>query len=132
MLHTPVELRQDVVEQHVAQRLEVLGEDVADGVKCVVAGGGHPLGFLQGSGGAGSTRAVSLEVLKQTPPKQTRTMADLGLLLGQLHVVEDPEDDSEQVLPPVFLEGVSVSLHHFKHHGQAPGTQTRTVAIHNV
>lgn len=64
LLHTPVELRQDVVEQHVAQCLEILGEDVADGVKCVIAGGGHPLGFLQG--GRGSTRAVSSEVLKQT------------------------------------------------------------------
>lgn len=48
LLHTPVQLRQDVVEQNVAQGLEVLGEDVADGVKCVVAGGGHPLGFLRG------------------------------------------------------------------------------------
>lgn len=57
---------------------------------------------------------------------------DLSLLLGQLHVVEDPEDDSEQVLPPVFLEGVSVGLHHFKHHGQAPGTQTRIVATSKV
>lgn len=56
-------------------------------------------------------------------------MADLGLLLGQLHVVEDPEDNSEQVLPPVFLKGVSVRLHHFEHHGQAPGTQTHTVGI---
>lgn len=57
---------------------------------------------------------------------------DLSLLLGQLHVVEDPEDDSEQVLPPVFLEGVSVGLHHFKHHGQAPGTQTHIVATSKV
>lgn len=52
LLHTPVELRQDVVEQHVAQRLKVLGEDVADGVKCVIAGGGHPLGFLRWEGNA--------------------------------------------------------------------------------
>lgn len=52
LLHTPVELRQDVVQQHVAQRLEILGEDVADGVKCVITGGGHPLGFLRGSKGA--------------------------------------------------------------------------------
>lgn len=59
-------------------------------------------------------------------------MADLGLLLGQLHVVENPEDDSEQVLPPVLLKGVSVGLHHFEHHGQAPGTQTHIVAIGNM
>lgn len=49
----------------------------------------------------------------------------LSLLLRQLHVVKDPEDDSEQVLPPVFLEGVPIGLHHFKHHCQAPGKCVR-------
>lgn len=44
----------------------------------------------------------------------------LSLLLRQLHVVKDPEDDSEQVLPPVFFEGVPIGLHHLKHHCQPP------------
>lgn len=48
----------------------------------------------------------------------------LSLLLGQLHVIEDPEDDSEQVLPPVLLESVPVRLHHLKHDGQPPKTKT--------
>lgn len=48
----------------------------------------------------------------------------LCLLLGQLHVVKDPEDYPEQVLPPVLLEGVSVGLHDLKHHCQAPVHQT--------
>lgn len=47
LLHTPVQLSQDVVKQDVVEGLEVLGEDIADGIKCVVAGGGHPLCFLR-------------------------------------------------------------------------------------
>lgn len=47
LLHTPVQLSQDVIKQDVVEGLEVLGEDVADGIKCVVAGGGHPLCFLR-------------------------------------------------------------------------------------
>lgn len=47
----------------------------------------------------------------------------LSLLLRQLHVVKDPENDSEQILPPVFLKGVPVGLHHFKHHCETPGTR---------
>lgn len=50
----------------------------------------------------------------------------LSLLLRQLHVVKDPKNNSEQVLPPVFLKGVSVGLHHFKHHRQPPGKCTHT------
>lgn len=47
----------------------------------------------------------------------------LSLLFRQLHVVEDPEDDAEQILPPVFLIGVAVCLHHLKHHRQTPDKQ---------
>lgn len=53
-------------------------------------------------------------------------MVYLSLLLRELHVVKDPEDDSEQVLPPVFLKGVPVGLHHLKHHCQPPGKCTHT------
>lgn len=45
--------------------------------------------------------------------------SDLGLLLGKLHVVEDAEDDPEEVVPPVLLKGVSVTLHDLKHDGEA-------------
>lgn len=48
LLDTPVELRQNVVKQNVVEGLKVLGEDITDGIKCVVAGGGHPLCFLKG------------------------------------------------------------------------------------
>lgn len=64
------------------------------------------------------------------PPaaKDDRHAAYLSLLLWELHVVKDPEDDSEQVLPPVFLKRVPVGLHHFKHHRQPPEiTETQTV-----
>ncbi len=47
LLHTPVELSQNVIQQDVIEGLKVLGEDVTDGVKCMVAGGGHPLCFLR-------------------------------------------------------------------------------------
>ena len=30
----------------------------------------------------------------------------LSLLLPQLHIAKDPEDNSEQVLPPVFFQKV--------------------------
>lgn len=55
LLHTPVELGQNVVQQHVAQGLKVLREDVADGVKRVVTGGGHPLRLLGSHGVEAST-----------------------------------------------------------------------------
>lgn len=47
MLHTPVELSKDVIQQDAIEGLKVLGEDIADGVKCVVAGSRHPLCFLR-------------------------------------------------------------------------------------
>lgn len=45
--------------------------------------------------------------------------SDLRLLLRQLHVVEDAEDDPEEVVPPVLLEGVAVALHDLEHDGEA-------------
>lgn len=47
LLHTPVKLSQNVIKQDVTEGLEVLGEDITDGIKCMVAGGGHPLCFLR-------------------------------------------------------------------------------------
>ncbi len=47
LLHTPVELSQNVIQQDIIEGLKVLGEDITDGVKCMVAGGGHPLCFLR-------------------------------------------------------------------------------------
>lgn len=47
LLHTPVELSQDVIQQDITEGLKVLGEDITDGIKCMVAGGGHPLCFLR-------------------------------------------------------------------------------------
>lgn len=49
------------------------------------------------------------------------TSAYLSLLLWELHIVKDPEDNSKQILPPVFLKGVPIGLHHFEHHCQSPG-----------
>lgn len=49
------------------------------------------------------------------------TAAYLSLLLWELHIVKDPEDNSKQILPPVFLKGVPIGLHHFEHHCQSPG-----------
>lgn len=42
----PLQLREDVGQQDLAERLVELGEDVADGVQRVVARRRHPLGFL--------------------------------------------------------------------------------------
>lgn len=44
--------------------------------------------------------------------------SDLCLLLGELHVVKDAEDDSEEVVPPMLLERVTVTLHDLKHDSQ--------------
>lgn len=41
--------------------------------------------------------------------------SDLCLLLRELHVVKDAEDDSEEVVPPVLLEGEAVALHDLEH-----------------
>lgn len=49
LLHTPVELSQDVIKQDIIEGLKVLREDITDGVECMVAGGGHPFCFLKGS-----------------------------------------------------------------------------------
>lgn len=46
--------------------------------------------------------------------------------IWQLHVVEYPEDDAEQVLPPVLGEPVTIRLHHLKHHGQRSEKQNST------
>lgn len=45
--------------------------------------------------------------------------SDLCLLLRELHVVKDAEDDSEEVVPPVLLESVTVTLHDLKHDCEA-------------
>lgn len=42
--------------------------------------------------------------------------SDLRLLLRKFHVVENAEDNSEEVVPPVLLKGVAVTLHDLKHH----------------
>lgn len=52
-------------------------------------------------------------------------ISDLRLLLGQLHVVEDAEDNPEEVVPPVLLEGVAVALHDLKHDGEASEEEQR-------
>lgn len=49
----------------------------------------------------------------------------LSLLLRKLHVVKDPEHNAEQILPPVFLVGVTVRLHHLKHYCQTPVNKTK-------
>ncbi len=56
----------------------------------------------------------------------------LSLLLWKLHVVKDPEHDAEQILPPVFLVGVTVRLHHLKHHRQTPDNKTKTDCLDKV
>lgn len=43
----PLQLREDVGQQDLAERLVELGEDVADGVQRVVACRRHPLSFLR-------------------------------------------------------------------------------------
>lgn len=45
--------------------------------------------------------------------------SDLCLLLGELHVVKDAEDDSEEVVPPMLLERVAITLHDLKHDCEA-------------
>ena len=54
---------------------------------------------------------MSAACLKHEQP----VSSDLCLLLRELHVVKDAEDDSEEVVPPVVLEGVAVTLHDLKH-----------------
>jgi len=36
-----------------------------------------------------------------------------------LHVVKNPEDDFEDVIPPMRQECITISLQYFKHHSQA-------------
>lgn len=43
----PLQLREDVDQQDLAEWLVELSEDVADGVQGVVTRGCHPLGFLR-------------------------------------------------------------------------------------
>lgn len=43
----PLQLREDVDQQDLAERLVELSEDVADGVEGVVTRGCHPLCFLE-------------------------------------------------------------------------------------
>jgi len=49
--------------------------------------------------------------------------SDLRLLLRELHVVEDAEDDPEEVVPPVLLEGEAVALHDLEHDREPSGRQ---------
>lgn len=57
---------------------------------------------------------LDLQITKKQQDKQP-VASDLRLLLGELHVVKDAEDDSEEVVPPVLLEGVAITLHDLKH-----------------
>lgn len=52
--------------------------------------------------------------------------SDLRLLLWEFHIVEDTEDDSEEVVPPVLLKGVAVTFHDLKHDREASAEQTHT------
>lgn len=52
--------------------------------------------------------------------------SDLRLLLRELHVVKDAEDDSEEVVPPVLLKGVTVALHDLEHDSEA-SVETRII-----
>lgn len=142
LLHTPVKLSQNVIKQDVTEGLEVLGEDITDGIKCMVAGGGHPLCFLRAQHNlcqiffflyqhenkdCNTSWYLSRSLTKPvTLVTDERLAVYLGLLLRKLHVVKNPEDNSEQVLPPVFLKGVPIGLHHFKHHRQPPGECAHT------
>lgn len=69
------------------------------------------------------TKEHILQICKQRVKTGTNTglhgllpeTSHLCLLLGELHVIEDAEDDSEEVVPPVLLKGVAVTLHDLKH-----------------
>lgn len=51
----------------------------------------------------------------------TLAITYLRLLLWQLHIVKNPEHDSEQVLPPVLFKGVAIALHDLEHDCESPG-----------
>lgn len=54
------------------------------------------------------------------------TATHFSLLLRELHVVEYSKDDAKEIMPPVLLKGVSVTLHDLKHDGQTPETHKQT------
>lgn len=59
--------------------------------------------------------------------------SDLCLLLGELHVVKDAEDDSEEVVPPMLLEGVAVALHNLEHDRETPvGGKDKRFTLHRT
>lgn len=77
LLHTPIELSQDVIQEEVVEGLKVLSEDVTDGIKCMIACCGHPLGFLEGRKTGSSNRdrnksKQALTRLKDVPQSAAR------------------------------------------------------------
>lgn len=48
-----------------------------------------------------------------------RLLSDLCLLLWELHIVKNAEHNPEEILPPMPLKCVSISLHDLKHYCEA-------------
>ena len=53
--------------------------------------------------------------LLPSPQGSALVITHLRLLLGEFHIVKNPEHDSEQVLPPVLFEGMAIALHDLEH-----------------
>ena len=46
-------------------------------------------------------------------------------LVRELHVVKYPEDNLEEIFPPVLLKRATIALHDLKHHSQPSADQSK-------
>lgn len=86
LLHTPIELSQDVIQEEVVEGLKVLSEDVTDGIKCMIACCGHPLGFLEGrkTGSSNRDRNKSKQALADTVKGCTSVCCSGSFMLSKI------------------------------------------------
>lgn len=59
--------------------------------------------------------------LLPSPQGSALVITHLRLLLGEFHIVKNPEHDSEQVLPPVLFKGMAIALHDLEHDREPSG-----------
>ena len=53
-------------------------------------------------------------------------------LVRELHIVKYPEDNLEEIFPPVLLKRATIALHDLKHHSQPSAKKKKDIFINHL
>lgn len=76
--------------------------------------------------------SLKIKIRKILNQNTERRKTDLGMMFRQLHVVEYPEENLEQVAPPVRPECIAVSLDDFKENSEGSSAHVQFAATHDT